>query len=118
MYLSLHISPCLCVRVMSLTVDGTYSSSGQLTCVACRAPVKSELAWTAHLASRSHRDQVAALKSRQAAEKRPADAAAAAGTKHKRHKGGMLFWVRWMLVAAGSGGTSGLYAHDSVVTVV
>lgn len=65
-----------------------YSASGQLTCVACRAPVKSELAWTAHLAGRSHRDQVAALKSRQGTDKRPADTAAGAGAKHKRHKGG------------------------------
>ena len=86
LFLPFSLCPRLCV--ISLTADGTYSSSGQLTCVACRAPVKSELAWTAHLASRSHREQVVALKGRQGAEKRPAESpAAAAAAKHKRHKG-------------------------------
>jgi len=47
-----------------------YSAAGQLSCVVCRTPVKSELAWTGHLASRSHKEHVAALRSQ--GEKRPA----------------------------------------------
>ncbi|XP_037092999.1 zinc finger protein 830-like [Pollicipes pollicipes] len=66
-----------------------YSSSGQLSCVVCRTPVKSELAWTAHLVSRSHKERVAALRDQQGGDKRPAPAASAADdrTRAKRLKG-------------------------------
>lgn len=39
-----------------------YNSIGQLTCVLCNCPVKSDLLWTAHIQGRTHRENVAKLK--------------------------------------------------------
>ena len=53
-----------------------YNTLGQLSCVLCSAPVKSELLWTTHLKSSRHKETVLALKSQQAS----ATAAAAVTT--------------------------------------
>ncbi|PAA58243.1 hypothetical protein BOX15_Mlig009875g2, partial [Macrostomum lignano] len=41
-----------------------YNSLNQLTCILCGCPVKSSLLWRAHLASRGHRANAEALRSR------------------------------------------------------
>ncbi|CAG0895719.1 unnamed protein product [Cyprideis torosa] len=42
-----------------------YNETGQLSCVVCNIPVKSELVWTAHINGKFHRETVAKLKARQ-----------------------------------------------------
>ncbi len=39
-----------------------YNGVGQLTCVVCTVPIKTELLWTTHIQSRKHKDNVAAFK--------------------------------------------------------
>uniref|UniRef100_A0A1I8G9X2 Coiled-coil domain-containing protein 16 n=1 Tax=Macrostomum lignano TaxID=282301 RepID=A0A1I8G9X2_9PLAT len=41
-----------------------YNSLNQLTCILCGCPVKSSLLWRAHLASRGHRANAEAMRSR------------------------------------------------------
>ncbi|XP_032222156.1 zinc finger protein 830 isoform X2 [Nematostella vectensis] len=41
-----------------------YNSAGQLFCVLCNAPIKSDLVWPAHVQSKKHRENIAALKNK------------------------------------------------------
>lgn len=63
-----------------------YSSSGQLSCVVCRLPVKSELAWPAHLASRTHKERLEALRSQKSAAEKRSASESTVGQAKKRHR--------------------------------
>ncbi|XP_065174432.1 zinc finger protein 830-like [Sycon ciliatum] len=51
-----------------------YSPAGELFCVLCNTPVKSNLVWTAHVQGRAHKQQLQALRSRSATGSAPASA--------------------------------------------
>lgn len=64
-----------------------YTSTGQLTCVVCRVPIKSDLLWTAHVVSRQHKDNVSLLRERRdPGDKRGHDAADLDPPPSKRSK--------------------------------
>ncbi|XP_077125653.1 zinc finger protein 830 [Ranitomeya variabilis] len=48
-----------------------YNSLGQLSCVVCNIPIKSELLWQAHILGKQHKEKVAELKGANVKDSRP-----------------------------------------------
>lgn len=60
-----------------------YSRSGQLSCVLCKIPVKSELLWPTHVLGKQHREKVAELKSAKEANQGSSASAVPQSAKRK-----------------------------------
>ncbi|XP_059487865.1 zinc finger protein 830 [Neocloeon triangulifer] len=83
-----------------------YTAKGQLCCVLCDAPVKSEGLWTTHLASKEHLANITAAKRKKSeAEKRPASSTFAAPPE-KKPKG--------ILVSEAAKSTSASSSHSAI----
>nr|XP_019588141.1 PREDICTED: zinc finger protein 830 [Rhinolophus sinicus] len=60
-----------------------YNRLGQLSCVLCNTPVKSELLWPTHVLGKQHREKVAGLKDAKEATEGPSTSAVPQPTKRK-----------------------------------
>ncbi|XP_036306589.1 zinc finger protein 830 [Pipistrellus kuhlii] len=60
-----------------------YNRLGQLSCVLCNTPVKSELLWQTHVLGKQHRERVAELKGAKEAPPGPSASAAPPSAKRK-----------------------------------
>ncbi|KAK1331071.1 hypothetical protein QTO34_009019 [Cnephaeus nilssonii] len=60
-----------------------YNRLGQLSCVLCNTPVKSELLWQTHVLGKQHRERVAELKGAKEATQGPSASAAPPSAKRK-----------------------------------